>query len=1121
MCPPPLICPLCASAGGFSSPGALWLGLIGVANRLLSCPVCHELLLGLDKLTIHLVSHVPDLNLLASSIGNHLDISPKTNDASIETHSCSMKDDSINFSARNVSTTRKKQFISRMNSKIKEITSPQDSSINSNFTDVSVSNVKDSSNMKGSFFSQEIDLGRPCFDLEERNINPNTTTLPVLQSRTLLPPSNFQEKHEIISDIRKDEISSERLAFTSVHKDAKENILMDISSSRMSRKIGEKEVTEITATTISQNLTEKIEEHFIKDSNNSGCPTPSSPQPPKKAIHIPNSSHGQTSPQMQAISDKWMHYEKQYLDLGDNKPQCETDIVKTRCDTCQVNFNDPKCLQLHCVLVHPSEDVFNSSFDENTLESLSNFPCHLCNRKLTSNSDLLVHMRFAHSIMPGSSTSDGMERTANSAEFSKNCKLQTSLVSQESESRSNPVEMMHSKLNKGVEGKSRLLSDELEEEIGTKKVEQLESIDDKQNNSNDSHRTTDNENSLDTTKEEYSNGSPAQKYAMEDEMKHACKICEAQFGSIMELIAHRPAHVEENGCICVVCGKSFKKEQHLQQHLRTHEGKQWECDVCSKFFTTKYFLKKHKRLHTGEMPYSCETCGKTFTFQQSYHKHLLYHSDEKPHACNECGKRFKELSTLHNHERIHTGEKPFTCESCGKAFRQRVSYLVHRRIHTGVMPYKCTACDKSFRYKVSQRTHKCSSQQIGTVVRQSSDLVERLLSHQKDKSIVNPGTSKTADATFSDAKYDQSPISNKKDENLEKLPEFSLQTIRREKKKDSYNLDSTSIQSDSLITSNDSQNANSSFLQQISSNLSANDCYQKKSICNFPSSLASDSGEIPENAFNFKPAPEKEDTGEKGSHFDAVSSANRDVGTALSELMGHSNADCHSSFVFNCESTSKVQHVPDLYDSKIDGKEAATQGNNSQLCEEYAVPEFSDPQHNLLHSQSDFFALVMPPTDPGLEKLGKLSISSVQSQEKSNSGQNVLCDQNLGEGLRTTDVSKDVNIPPPVIQKCYDGHGISSKSGFIETEHCQALSRDQDGTANASDLSSFLQSCLEQWHPSNFISNEKDKTGTQTQDTQQSDTNGMNPNPTDEGDNRLHTINEESLRRLLYGDSVP
>ncbi|XP_058454646.1 zinc finger protein ZFP2 isoform X2 [Malaya genurostris] len=201
-------------------------------------------------------------------------------------------------------------------------------------------------------------------------------------------------------------------------------------------------------------------------------------------------------------------------------------------------------------------------------------------------------------------------------------------------------------------------------------------------------------------------------------------------------------------------------------------NKQWECDVCLKSFTTKYFLKKHKRLHTGEMPYSCQICGKSFTFQQSYHKHLLYHSDEKPHVCSVCGRAFKELSTLHNHERIHSGEKPFSCETCGKCFRQRVSYLVHRRIHTNTQPYKCTACDKSFRYKVSQRTHKCPAQPPGTVVRQTGDLLQKLL----QSSAILPNLH---DTSYAMSDSDQPPPSNESNDQAEvaKSDEYINRTL--------------------------------------------------------------------------------------------------------------------------------------------------------------------------------------------------------------------------------------------------------------------------------------------------------------------------------------------------------
>ncbi|CAD6991772.1 unnamed protein product [Ceratitis capitata] len=51
-----LKCPLCAQTN-FPNIDALRMSLIKAANGPLACPICHELFLGLDKLTIHLFSH--------------------------------------------------------------------------------------------------------------------------------------------------------------------------------------------------------------------------------------------------------------------------------------------------------------------------------------------------------------------------------------------------------------------------------------------------------------------------------------------------------------------------------------------------------------------------------------------------------------------------------------------------------------------------------------------------------------------------------------------------------------------------------------------------------------------------------------------------------------------------------------------------------------------------------------------------------------------------------------------------------------------------------------------------------------------------------------------------------
>uniref|UniRef100_A0A1A9W225 C2H2-type domain-containing protein n=1 Tax=Glossina brevipalpis TaxID=37001 RepID=A0A1A9W225_9MUSC len=60
MCSMSLLCPLCAQTN-FSSIDALRCSLIKAANGPLSCPICHELFLGLDKLTIHLFSHTTNI----------------------------------------------------------------------------------------------------------------------------------------------------------------------------------------------------------------------------------------------------------------------------------------------------------------------------------------------------------------------------------------------------------------------------------------------------------------------------------------------------------------------------------------------------------------------------------------------------------------------------------------------------------------------------------------------------------------------------------------------------------------------------------------------------------------------------------------------------------------------------------------------------------------------------------------------------------------------------------------------------------------------------------------------------------------------------------------------------
>ncbi|XP_028744342.1 zinc finger protein 275 isoform X1 [Peromyscus leucopus] len=186
---------------------------------------------------------------------------------------------------------------------------------------------------------------------------------------------------------------------------------------------------------------------------------------------------------------------------------------------------------------------------------------------------------------------------------------------------------------------------------------------------------------------------------MEREAKpFECEECGKRFKKNAGLSQHLRVHSREKPFDCEECGQSFKANTHLFRHQKLHTSeKPFACKACSRDFLDRQELLKHQRMHTGHLPFDCDDCGKSFRGVNGLAEHQRIHSGAKPYGCPHCGKLFRRSSELTKHRRIHTGEKPYECSQCGKAFRQSSSLLEHERIHSGERPYACGECSKAFR----------------------------------------------------------------------------------------------------------------------------------------------------------------------------------------------------------------------------------------------------------------------------------------------------------------------------------------------------------------------------------------------------------------------------------------
>ena len=167
-----------------------------------------------------------------------------------------------------------------------------------------------------------------------------------------------------------------------------------------------------------------------------------------------------------------------------------------------------------------------------------------------------------------------------------------------------------------------------------------------------------------------------------ERLDFSCEDCGKVFAVKAWLTSHMLIHADPTikPFVCNICSKSYKNKLLLRSHLQVHvNAERFKCEVCDKGYPSKGRLTLHLITHTKEKSVGCSFCERMFGRRGEAAMHeARVHTGLRKHKCSFCGMAFVDSNGLKKHVRIHTGEKPFKCANCGKGHNQRTNRKKHQ-----------------------------------------------------------------------------------------------------------------------------------------------------------------------------------------------------------------------------------------------------------------------------------------------------------------------------------------------------------------------------------------------------------------------------------------------------------
>ena len=175
---------------------------------------------------------------------------------------------------------------------------------------------------------------------------------------------------------------------------------------------------------------------------------------------------------------------------------------------------------------------------------------------------------------------------------------------------------------------------------------------------------------------------------------YKCRFCTFSISNKNQsLLEHLMVHTEEKNWVCRFCGKKFRARKTLSNHERLHTGeKKLKCNKCDARFVQKTSLVSHIKAHhrNTELKLSslaCRFCGREFKYEKTLKNHVKLHkvklssigdiasdirqgvgskkNKKQKFACSTCPVKLSTLIAKKSHEKKHSQPSVWAqCASC-------------------------------------------------------------------------------------------------------------------------------------------------------------------------------------------------------------------------------------------------------------------------------------------------------------------------------------------------------------------------------------------------------------------------------------------------------------------------